>query len=510
LPINLLIIIGHPRAGSLCHALAAEYFHGAQAAGATIEVLDLRGLAFSRDVETRSIALQASEPDIERARELVSWSDHLVFFYPTWWGTMPSLMKGFIDRLLLPGFAFRYAENATGYEGLLRGRSAHLVTTMDTPPSIYRIVYRAPGHNAMKRATLAFCGIDPVRVTALGSVLKADSHQRSEWLAQVRREGLLLRGAVPTVAERLRRSVGAWLAAFRLQFYPTTWLAYAIGACAAAGSSALATSTFWIGYAVLFCLEAATVFTNEIVDFPSDRRNTRYGPFNGGSRAIVDQRISRSSMQAAAWSIGAIAAVLAVVLAFSTPAPPGASLTLLAVLAVLAIGYTAPPLKLSYRTLGELDVAVTHGPAVLLCGWVFMGGTWNEPLPWLMGLPIALAILPSITLANIPDREADAAVRKRTIAARFGQQSAVAFAMIATTVAAASTLIWPFLAGVPCSYAVVPWFVVPHAMWLLWCLAGSLRADGVPANMMTLMIASLSYVLWFMLPPFVAMLIDRS
>ena len=68
---------------------------GARAARASVEVLDLRRLAFSRDVETEKLDLQDTEPDIDRSRELVTWSDHLVFFYPTWWGTMPSLMKGF-------------------------------------------------------------------------------------------------------------------------------------------------------------------------------------------------------------------------------------------------------------------------------------------------------------------------------------------------------------------------------------------------------------------------------
>src|SRR5690606_6932660 len=112
-------------------------------------------------------------------------------------GTMPSLLKGFLDRVLVPGFAFRHAENARGYEGLLGGRSAHLITTMDTPPLAYRLVYRSPGVNAMRRATLGFCGIEPVRVTALGPVLASDAEQRNAWLERVRREGLALRGAVP-------------------------------------------------------------------------------------------------------------------------------------------------------------------------------------------------------------------------------------------------------------------------------------------------------------------------
>lgn len=503
-----MVIIGHPRAGSLCHALADQYVSGARGAGAAVEVLDLRRLTFCRDVATAKQELQDTEPDIERSRRLVSWSDHLVFFYPTWWGTMPSLMKGFVDRLLLPDFAFRHAENASGYEGLLGGRSAHLVTTMDTPTPVYRIMYRAPGHNAMQRATLGFCGIGPVRVTAFGSVLKSNVEQRSQWLAQAKREGRSLRGAIPTVAEHLLFALCNWLAALRLQFYPTTWVAYAIGALAAEGPAAVATSTFWIGYAILFLIEAATVFTNEVVDFPTDSRNTRYGPFNGGSRVIVDKRISLSEMRSAAWITSSLAVGLALVLAFATAAPAVPSLAVLAALAILAIGYTASPLKLSYRTLGELTVGLTHGPAVLLCGWVFMGGTWNEPLPWLMGLPIALAILPSITLANVPDRKADEAAGKQTIAVRFGQQAAIAFAMIATAVAATSTLLWPFLDSLPQGFAVAPWLAVPHAAWLLSLLARSLHDERQPANMMTLMIASLTYVLWFILPPFVAMLID--
>jgi 1,4-dihydroxy-2-naphthoate polyprenyltransferase len=491
----------------LCHALAEEYVAGARAAGASIEILDLRLLGFSRDVETEKLILQDTEPDIERSRELLSWSDHLVFVYPTWWGTMPSLLKGFLDRLLLPDFAFRHAENAIGYEGMLGGRSAHLLTTMDTPPSVYRIMYRAPGHNAMKRATLEFCGIRPVRITSFGSVLKSDTAQRNKWLARAKQEGLRLRGAIPTVTERLLSVLSDWLAALRLQFYLTTWIAYAIGALAAGGAAALATSMFWIGYAVLFLLEAATVFTNEVVDYPADNRNTRYGPFNGGSRVIVDNRIPLSRLRFAAWVASGLAAVLALMLAFATAAPPVTSLALLAVLAVLAIGYTAPPLKLSYRTLGELVVGLTHGPAVVLCGWIFMGGSWNDPLPLLMGLPIALAILPSITLANVPDRDADATEGKRTIAVRFGQQAAIAFAMFATLTAAASALMLPFRVDLPPGYAVVPWFALPHAAWLLTLLARSFPRKGLPENMMTLMVASLTYMLWFILPPFVAMLI---
>jgi hypothetical protein len=82
--------------------------------------------------------------------------------------------------------------------------------------------------------------------------------------------------------------------------------------------------------------------------------------------------------------------------------------------------------------------------------------------------------------------------------------------MFATATSAASALLWPFFGGLPQGFAVVPWFAVPHAAWLLSLLARSFGDKEVPAKMMTLMIASLTYVLWFILPPFVAMLIGRS
>lgn len=503
--VNVLVIIGHPRADSLCHALAEQYIRGAAEAGARLERLDVRELAFSRDVDSRIMQLQETEPDIERARRLLGWAEHVVFVYPTWWGTMPALLKGFLDRVLLPGFAFRHAENAYGYEGLLTGRSAHVITTMDTPPLVYRLAYRSPGYHAMRRATLRFCGISPVRITPFGPVLESDAAERRRWLERARLEGLRLRGAVPTPVERLLRKLASWLVALRLQFYPTTWLVYALGAVMAAGSAALASGAFWIGYAALLCIEAATVFVNEVYDYSADRGNPRYGPFNGGSRVIIDGRLSASELRAGAVAAFGVAVAAALTLAVSTDVPAIPALSTLAVLAVVAIGYTLPPLALCYRTLGEADVAITHGPAVLFSGWLFAGGAPGEIVPWLASVPIALATLPSITLSNVPDRHADAKVGKRTIAARFGRRGAIDFALAATLAAAIAALVWPSLDGMPEGQGIVPLGAVPHAAWLSWLLVRARPGDDdSPRRAMLPMIASLSYVLWFIVPPFVA------
>ena len=128
--------------------------------------------------------IQALEPDLLQAQVNITWAQHLVFVYPTWWGAMPALLKGFIDRVFLPGFAFRYRDNSPFWDRLLTGRSAHLLVTMDTPPWYYRWVFRMPGHNQMRRTILEFSGIKPVRVTSFGPVRPSTPQQRAKWLAR--------------------------------------------------------------------------------------------------------------------------------------------------------------------------------------------------------------------------------------------------------------------------------------------------------------------------------------
>ena len=133
--------------------------------------------------------IQELEPDLLAAQAAVTWAQHIVFVYPTWWGGMPALLKGFIDRVFLPGFAFRYREDSPFWDRLLTGRSAHLLVTMDTPPWYYRLVYRMPGHNQMKRTILEFSGIKPVAVSSFGPVKGSSQQQREKWLGKAREYG---------------------------------------------------------------------------------------------------------------------------------------------------------------------------------------------------------------------------------------------------------------------------------------------------------------------------------
>ncbi|HSA81374.1 MAG TPA: NAD(P)H-dependent oxidoreductase [Geminicoccaceae bacterium] len=499
--LKVLIVVGHPRSDSLSQALADAYRDGARRAGAEVRQLALAGLTFDPNVRTREFAAQIVEDDLRRAQALIGWADHLVFVYPTWWGTMPALLKGFLDRVLAPGFAFEETANP-GYVPLLAGKSAELLTTMDTPRWVWRWIYGAPGDRAMARAILGFCGIEMAQIACFGPIRGSSLEQRRAWLAAAEARGWSLRSGPFSRRQRLRRKVASWLRALRLQFYPMTWLAYSIGALAAARiTDRFDGAAFWQGLLCLFFIEVATVLANEHYDFESDRRNANHGLFTGGSRVLVTGALSFGDLRRGIAAALTLALLGALWLVAGSGAGAGIVLLLLGAMTALALGYTVPPLKLSYRGLGELDVGITHSAGAILCGFVFQGGAWTAPEPWLLSLPLFLAVLPGITLSGVPDHDADRAVGKRTLAVRAGIRGAYGIAALCTVLAAAAALGAQQLSGLGNPFAGIEYGVAPHAALVLWLLARQARREPRATRIDRLMLASLSYTLWFIAVP---------
>jgi putative NADPH-quinone reductase len=182
---RILVILGHPSDNSFCRALADSYVKGAEASGNEVQLISLGKLSFDPVLHDGYAKIQPLEPDLVSAQSAISWAQHLVFVYPTWWGALPALLKGFIDRIFLPGFAFKYREGSVFWDRLLVGRTAHLLVTMDSPPWYYRWIVRMPGHNQMKRAILEFSGIKPVTISNFGPVKSSTLQQREKWLTQI-------------------------------------------------------------------------------------------------------------------------------------------------------------------------------------------------------------------------------------------------------------------------------------------------------------------------------------
>jgi putative NADPH-quinone reductase/1,4-dihydroxy-2-naphthoate octaprenyltransferase len=500
-----LLILGHPRRDSLCGALFDACAAGARQAGVECRELILSEIGFDPDVHTISPEQQPLEPDLIRAQRDIKWAEHLVFVYPTWWGTYPAMLKGFLDRVMAPGFAFRHID-ADRWDKLLSGRTADVITTMDTPPFIHRVIYRAPGRHALVRATLGYCGVRTARILTFGPVVASSAALRNGWLIRARETGSRLIYGALSPAQRHSQRLFAWLAALRLQFYPMTYIAYTVGALVASLDKSMSMTTYLLGYLTLFLVEATTVFLNEWFDFDSDRINRNAGPFTGGSRVLVDGRLDWTAMRKGILlSAGAAVAALVTLVAASPAASGSAIAVLYTLFAILAVGYTVPPLQLSHRGFGEIDVALTHSAGAILAGYVVQGGGWMDSAPWLLALPLGVAVLPSILLAGCPDHDADQAVAKRTLVVILGKHGAVRLAMAACVAAPMlAALLW--LARID-SAAQLGWSAIGgtiHAFWLVRRLRRLMRGP-MPERIDGAIILALTFILWFCVPPLIAL-----
>lgn len=189
---HIVIIQGHPDGGSrhFCHALADEYAKGAEDASHEARRLDVAQLDFPL-LRTKEDFEKGEPPAaIKEAQEAIKEADHLVIVYPLWLGSMPALLKAFLEQVLRPGFAFEYQSRGMPKK-LLKGTSARIVVTMGMPASVYRWVYFAHSLRSLKRNILAFCGIAPIRSTLIGNVEGMSDRQRMEWLDEVRGLGML-------------------------------------------------------------------------------------------------------------------------------------------------------------------------------------------------------------------------------------------------------------------------------------------------------------------------------
>lgn len=186
---NALVLLGHADARSFNTALARAYAEGLAAEGVRVETLELASLRFDPVLRAGFEGDQPLEPDLVRVQQAIERADHLVWAFPTYWASPPAIVRGLVDRVFLPGWAFRYPGGNALPEGLLGGRSARVIATMDSPSWWYALAHRRSLHATMGRATLSFCGIRPVRFSVVHRVRELDAPTRERWRERLRAVG---------------------------------------------------------------------------------------------------------------------------------------------------------------------------------------------------------------------------------------------------------------------------------------------------------------------------------
>ncbi|HEV7370071.1 NAD(P)H-dependent oxidoreductase [Arenibaculum sp.] len=190
---RIVIVQGHPTPGGghYCHALADAYAEGAAAAGHELRRIEVAELDFPLLRSRQEWEAGTPPPAIAQAQDAIGWAGHLVIVYPLWLGTMPALLKGFLEQTMRPGFAVGGGRGpaGTGWRKGLAGRSARIVVTMGMPAFVYRWYFGAHSLRSLERNVLAFAGIRPCRHSLVGMVEGMGDAKRRRWLDRMRALG---------------------------------------------------------------------------------------------------------------------------------------------------------------------------------------------------------------------------------------------------------------------------------------------------------------------------------
>jgi 1,4-dihydroxy-2-naphthoate octaprenyltransferase len=221
------------------------------------------------------------------------------------------------------------------------------------------------------------------------------------------------------IGQRVRRVGYAVVAMSRPPQLLLIGVVYALGTAMALGRGIRFDSGAFLGGLVAVETVAASVhYANEYADYETDRLTTPT-QFSGGSQALVETGLSRRVPLWAGTTTLVLGGVVTVVCLYQGHLA-GAAAAVLGAIAVLGWQYSVGPLALAWRGLGELDNAFLGGIALPVFGYAVQAGAVS-PAAVLATVPFACVVFVNLLDTTWPDREADGAVGKYTLATRWSR-----------------------------------------------------------------------------------------
>lgn len=179
---QIVVINGHPSKNSFNAALTEAYVSYLVKSNVQVDLIEVGLLHFDPNLKHGYEKRMELEPDLKEAWKKIQLADHLVWIFPVWWGGLPAITKGFIDRVFLPSTAFSYVENSHHIQGHLFNKTARIITTLDQPGWFYKWYYGEPSTRQLKKTTLAFCGIKKIKTAYISAVRGSSGLKREKWL----------------------------------------------------------------------------------------------------------------------------------------------------------------------------------------------------------------------------------------------------------------------------------------------------------------------------------------
>lgn len=222
-------------------------------------------------------------------------------------------------------------------------------------------------------------------------------------------------------------------------------------------------SIFFWGQVAVTATQWMVHYANDYFDLAADRANPTPTQWSGGSRVLLEGRVAPRLALGAALILAAVALLAALILALSLQAGP-LTLPLLLLALALAWSYSAPPLRLHSRGVGEVAVALLVPGLTVLVGYYLQAGRLTL-LPFLAAAPLVLFQFVMLLAIEIPDADGDAAAGKATLVVRVGREWASYLMLL--ILALAYLLLLPITAaGLPERVSLlVALFTLPLSLW---------------------------------------------
>ena len=186
---KITVILGHPSKASFNHAIAKTVIEVLRRKGHDVIFHDLYAEDFDPILPAEEIQRDVTLPPmIEQHYTEIAAAEGMVIVHPNWWGQPPAVLKGWIDRVMRPGIAYRFDKGDRGEgipQGLLRAKAVLVFTTSNTPAEREQTVFDDPLETLWKNCIFGLCGAGNFHRRNFGVIVTSTEEQRKAWLKEV-------------------------------------------------------------------------------------------------------------------------------------------------------------------------------------------------------------------------------------------------------------------------------------------------------------------------------------
>jgi len=186
---HVSVILAHPNKHSFNHAIAQTAAAQLERNGRQVILHDLYAEKFDPVLSFQEIPDEAALPgEIATHCQEISAAEGIIIVHPNWWGQPPAILKGWVDRVMRPGVAYKFLEGDQGEGiplGLLKARTAVVFNTANTPPERERKVFGDPLELLWKNCIFDLCGVETFYRETFTVVVTSTPEHRLEWLKKV-------------------------------------------------------------------------------------------------------------------------------------------------------------------------------------------------------------------------------------------------------------------------------------------------------------------------------------